>query len=399
MSLGSISDLNDALLATRTATQHASNRVRPSLPTRARPASLTTSELGIAPSMDPVTDQERLQRFIDDIATDGIIGVIDAGHWLLHRTLQLHDGIRLCGRGMNRTIIEARTEDWQHDDYTLMGLGVNNHLNENGIFLSDFNLIGADKSATRNGAALQLNGINDFSLERIKVVDGSDAGIRIAGYGVGRFTNDITSNFWNSTKRGKIQGCIAVRGSLGIELEGGVEGVLVEGNHIHDSALHGIRLPSAYDCILLANHVTGARNGIWIDRHRGIHVLHNTATRVERGCVYGGFNRHRDGEISQGLWIIGNRFQASRSTITDAYHGSPDKFTHIVKIKDNILEGGNIRLLWSRRVDIQGNDGDGGNAIITSHQVSGRVGNNAMRLLNRSPLIRDLGNNFNLSDT
>lgn len=396
MSLGSVFDAQDVLLAStgtqsvpRSSTGHGG---------RARPYIRTTSEAGIFPSGDPITDHRRLQGFIDDVATDGVPGVIEAGHWYVHRRLLLRDGIHLSGQGMKRTIIEARAEAWSQERYTLMDLEVGTRLHENGAFLSDFTLIGADKEATDNGALLILEGLSDFLVERVQVVDASSYGIFVTGYGVGRFTNDIDSSFWNSTHRGIIRQCRAVRGQVGIGCEGGAQNVLIMGNHTDGQALHGFRLASAYDTQLIANSAVNTRNAYWIDRHKGIHVLHNTATRVETGCVYGGFHRHRDDEISRGLWIVGNRFSTSKAAITDAYHGSSDKFTRSVKIKDNLLEGGSLRLLWTRGVDVQGNDGDGSNAIITSHQVSGRIGNNFMPLQNRADNVEDLGRNYGLDE-
>lgn len=396
MSLSSVSDAQDLVLTSTGTT--AASRPSASREGRAKPYNLTTSEAGIAPSGDPITDHQRLQGFIDDVATDGILGVIEAGHWYVHRRLLLRDGIRLTGRGMQRTIIEARPEVWSQDRFTLMDLEVGHHLHANGAFLSDFTLIGADKKATDNGALLILEGLSDFLVERVQAVDASSYGIFVAGYGVGRFTNDIHSKFWNSTHRGVIRQCQAVRGQIGIGCEGGAQNVLIMGNHTDGQALHGFRLASAYDTQIIANSAVNTRNAYWIDRHKGIHVLHNSATGVERGCVYGGFDRHRDDEVSRGLWIVGNRFNTSKSAITDAYQGDADKFTRSVKIKDNLLEGGNVRLLWSRSVDIQGNDGDGSNAIITSHQVSGRIGNNYMKLLNRADNVEDLGRNHSLEE-
>lgn len=400
MSLDSIMDTDPAWLVSA----GASPGMTPSgkVPViRPRPAILTTSQAGIVPSSDPVADHQHLQRFIDDVATDGLVGVIEAGHWLVHRKLQLHDGLHLRGQGMTRTIIEARPDDWQEDSYnryTLMHLDVGETLHESGIVLSDLCLIGADKNATDNGPVLRLEGVSDFLIERVRTEDASSYGIYVTGYGVGDFTNDIHSDFWNSTHRGIIRQCRALRGQVGIGCEGGAQNVLIMGNQTDGQTLHGFRLASAYDTQIIANSAINTRNAYWIDRHKGIHVLHNTASEVERGCVYGGFNRHLDGQISKGLWIIGNQFKCSGSPITDAYHGVSDKFTEIVKIKDNLLEGGNVRLLWSRQVDIQGNDGDGSNVIRTSHHVTGMIGNNLMPLYNQATGVIDLGNNLDPGD-
>ncbi len=402
MSLGSVGDVSHPFQATSAAGRRAAANDRTgsmSRRARCRPGSITTSEMDMAPSGDPIRDQQQLQTFLDNIATDGIVGIIEAGHWFLYRKLLLHDGTRLCGQGMERTLLEARLEDWRQDDYVAMHLDVSDSLHPHGVFLSDFCVIGADKHATDNGPLIRLEGMSDFLIERVRTEDASSYGIFVTGYGIGRFTNDIRSSFWNSTHRGIIRQCRALRGQVGIGCEGGAQNILIMGNHTDGQVLHGFRLASAYDTQLIGNSARNTRNAYWIDRHRGIHVLHNTADQVERGCVYGGFHKTHDGEISTGLWIMGNQFKTSKSAITDAYQGKADKFTRIVKIKDNYLQGGNIRLLWSRQVDVQGNDGDGGNAIVTSHEVTGMIGNNFMRLINRADGIEDIGRNLSLESS
>lgn len=398
MSLGSIADTGKAFsLISPVARAAADDRIDANLAQSRRrmPSCVTTSEMGMFPSGDPQKDQEQLQTFLDNIATDGVEGLIDEGHWLVYKKLDLHDGTRLSGRGMLKTIIEARTEDWKQKNYVLLHLDVDKTLHKNGVILKDFCLIGADKNATHNGPLIRLEGMSDFLIERVRVEDASSYGFYITGYGIGNFTNDIRSSFWNSTHRGIIRQCRAVRGYIGIGCEGGAQNVLIMGNHTEGQVLHGFRLASAYDTQLIANSAENTRNAYWIDRHRGIHVLHNTAHDVERGCVYGGFNTSDDKEISKGLWIMGNQFKTSKSSITDAYQGTSRKYTRMVKIKDNYLQGGGIRLLWSRQIDVQGNDGDGGNAIVTSHQVTGMIGNNFMPLINRADGVEDIGRNMN----
>ncbi len=400
MSLGSLTDDSNHLMASMTAGRERKAPLPdgPSPPSACKTSCVTTSEMGIQPSGDPVSDQEHLQEFLDNIATDGIEGLIESGHWLVHKKLQLHDGIRLCGQGMQRTIIEARQDDWKQDDYVVLHLDVDTSLHRHGVFLSDFCVIGADKKATDNGPLIRLEGMTDFLIERIQVEDPSSYGIFVTGYGVGKFTNDITSTFWNSTHRGIIRQCRALRGQIGIGCEGGAQNILIMGNHSDGQSLHGFRLASAYNSQIIANSATNTRNAYWIDRHRTIHVLHNSASAVERGCVYGGFDTQRDKEVSQGLWIMGNSFTASRSAITDAYHGDSKRYTRGVKIKDNTLVGGGIRLLWSKLVDIQGNQGDGHNIIRTSHGVTGMIGNNMMRLHDSTSGIVDIGHNLDISD-
>lgn len=400
MSLGSIADDNNYLMVSL---KEGSDRKSPrsdsvSQSSTCKASCVTTSEMEIAPTGDPVSDQRNLQGFIDNIASDGVEGLIESGHWLVHKKLMLHDGVRLRGQGMQRTIIEARQDDWEQEDYIVLHLDVGTSLHRHGVFLSDFCVIGADKQATDNGPLIRLEGMTDFLIERIQVEDASSYGIFVTGYGVGNFTNDISSTFWNSTHRGIIRQCRALRGQVGIGCEGGAQNVLIMGNHCDGQALHGFRLASAYDSQIIANSAINTRNAYWIDRHRNIHVLHNSSSGVERGCVYGGFDAKREEEVSQGLWIVGNSFATSKSAITDAYHGDSEKHTEGVKIKDNILDGGGIRLLWSKKVDIQGNQGDGNNMIRTSHGVTGMIGNNMVRFQNSSSGVIDIGHNLDPSD-
>ncbi|MBB3189395.1 right-handed parallel beta-helix repeat-containing protein [Halomonas cerina] len=400
MSLSSLTDDEKALSGSMTAgsTLLASNRQAATASSGAAPTprgiEVTTSQMGVRPSGDPVTDHRQLQAFLDSIATDGVAGLIEAGHWYVHKKLILHDGTRLRGRGMGRTTLEARPADWQQPDYVLLHLDVDRSLHRHGVFLSDFGVIGADKQATDNGPLLRLEGMSDFLLERLQVEDASSYGIFVTGYGVGTFTNDIDAPFWNSTHRGTIRQCRALRGQVGIGCEGGAQNVLIMGNHTSGQTLHGFRLASAYETQLVANSARDTRNAYWVDRHRGVHVLYNTARKVEQGCVYGGFHDQKDGEISKGLWIMGNEFDTTDTAITDAYHGDANKFTNDVKIKDNMLSGGNVRLLWTRKVDVQGNSGDGRNVIRTSHHVTGMIGNNLMPLYNTATGVIDIGNNL-----
>lgn len=404
MSLSSLTDDESALRGGMAAgsTLLASNRQAGATLSAASSApkriEVTTSQMGFHPSGDPLTDHRQLQAFLDNIATDGVTGLIEAGHWYVHQKLILHDGIRLKGRGMGLTTLEARPADWRQSDYVLLHLDVDRTLHQHGVFLSDFGVIGADKRSTDNGPLLRLEGMSDFLLERLQVEDASSYGIFVTGYGVGRFTNDIEDAFWNSTHRGIIRQCRALRGQVGIGCEGGAQNVLIMGNHASGQTLHGFRLASAYETQLIANSARDTRNAYWVDRHRGIHVLYNTARKVEQGCVYGGFHDEDDGEVSKGLWIMGNDFQTTDATITDAYHGTAHKFTNDVKIKDNMLAGGHVRLLWSRRVDMQGNSGDGHNLIRTSHRVTGMIGNNFMRLYNTASGVVDIGNNLDPND-
>lgn len=360
----------------------------------------TTDMHGISPSGNAATDRANLQDFINTLKTNNVfMGVIKAGTWKLDERLTLHDGLRLRGEGMLKTIIDCPTATWNDGGgYSAMELEDDGTSNAyNGIFLSDFCVIGADKNATDNGALINLRSMHDFKIERVRVEDGSSYGIFCAAYGVGNFTNDINSDFWNSGKRGVITECQVYRGQVGIGLEGGAEGILIMANHCYDVKFHSYRIASGYDCTVAFNTANGVYNGIWIDRHKGILVTGNKIRGImNSGIPYGGFNGS-DGIKSDGLIITNNQlYSAGGGMITDSYQGDDVKRTHHVTIANNQFFGessNTIRFLWSRRLNIQGNTSNGP-VIRTSHGSTGIVGNNMMRLWEKASGVIDMGNNI-----
>lgn len=364
----------------------------------------TTEAHGISPSGNPVTDRTNLQAFIETLKTEKIfMGVIKEGVWKLDKPLTLYDGLRLRGEGMERTIIDCPTATWDHTgsgQFNAMRLEDDGTSNAyNGIFLYDFQVIGADKNATDNGALVSLRSCYDFEIKRVKVVDASSYGIFVAGYGVGSFTNDINSEFWNSAHRGVITQCVGIRGQIAIGLEGGAEGVLIMANHAYDTALHSFRVSSGYDCTLAYNTINGAQNAIWVDRHKGIKIIGNTVRgNTGNGMAIGGFNSS-DGIKSLGVIIVDNQVHSGGGLgITDAYQGDDSKRTHNMTVHNNQffspgLSGGHIRFLWTRRLSVQGNTSDYP-VIRTSHNCTGIVGNNMMELWEKAAGVIDMGNNI-----
>ena len=363
----------------------------------------TTENHGISPSGNPATDRINLQDFIDTMeANQTFRGVIKEGTWQIDSTLFLFDGCRIRGDGIDRTVIDCPTATWaplapyENSYYGLM-LDVEDSLHTKGVHLNDFTIIGADKNATDNGPLIRLEGLDDFTITRVKVVDGSSYGIYVTGYGVGAFTNDITSDFWNSTHRGVIEQCVALRGQVGIGLEGGSEQILLTANHTYSTALHGIRIASGYDCVMAFNTVNGSYNGFWLDRHKGIKLVHNTARDITGNAItYGGFGAS-DGIKSTGLLIQGNETHTLEggSHISDSYHGTSSKNTIGVQILGNSFYGpGTIRFLNSKRLNIQQNYSDGQNVIRGQSGATGIICNNMMRIFDKSAGMQDLGNNI-----
>lgn len=374
---------------------------------------VTTEDFAISPSDDPATDRANLQAFINSLRGTNLRGLIKAGHWKLDRTLQIYDGIRLYGEGMEETILECMPDAWNSEDFHAIGAEYSSTIDvkTRGIHLYDLQAIGADKEASDNGGLIVLNAVHDFRIERVKGVDGSGSCIRVTGYGKGNFTNDLTSDFWNSAQRGIIRDCVAVRGQIGIEFEGGVEAATIENNACYDQALHGIRIPSAYSCNIRGNHIYRAQNAIWVDRHRDIVVSQNIVKDCQRGVAYGGFatdGTNDEGFQSHGLVIDSNIIYARTSLITDSYQGSDTKNTDGVSITNNHFyavdsdESATIRLLWSKNVIIQGNIGfgiNGNDAVIyTSHDTTGVCMNNWMHVYSLADGMVDGGNNFYPAD-
>lgn len=374
---------------------------------------ITTEDFAISPSGDPATDRANLQAFIDSLRDTNLRGLIKAGTWQLDRTLKIYDGIRLHGEGMEDTILECMTDAWNSEGFDGIEAEYSSNIDvkTRGIHLYDLQVIGADKDASGDGGLITLNGVHDFRLERVKGVDGSDACIRVTGYGKGNFTNDITSEFWNSTQRGIIRDCVVVRGRVGIELEGGVEAATVENNACYDNGLHGIRVPSAYNCNIRGNHIYRTENAIWVDRHRDIVLSQNFIKDSQRGVVYGGFatdGTNDAGFQSHGLIIDSNIIYARTSLITDAYQGTDTKNTDGVTITNNHFYAidsdgsASIRMLWTKNLIIQGNVGFGINGhdatIHTSHATTGMCANNWMYVLSLADGMVDGGNNIDPVD-
>lgn len=360
----------------------------------------TTENHGIAPSGNAATDRANLQGFIDTLETNQTFrGVIKQGTWQIDDTLYLFDGCRIRGDGIDRTIIDCPTATWNSGDGSFNGIRLlaEETLNTKGVHLEDFTIIGADKDATDNGPLIRLVGLDDFSVTRVKAVDASSYGIFVAGYGVGAFTNDINSDFWNSTHRGVISQCVTERGQVGIGLEGGAEGVLIMANHCYDTALHSFRIASGYDCVVAFNTVNGSFNGYWVDRHKGIKLVHNTARGITGNAItYAGFSTS-DGIKSKGFLIQGNETHTldGGTHISDSYHGTSTKNTVGVQILGNAFFGpGTIRFLYSKRLLIQGNYSDGECVIRGQSGATGIIMNNMMRIFDKAAGMQDLGNNI-----
>lgn len=373
-----------------------------------RGQAVTSASMGYVPTGDPVTDTQNLQTFVDNIATDRVDGYAAEGQWELEDQIQLPDGVRLHGLGMRRTIFNCDPANWNATHYTPLRMDTsmnNDQHNTNGVVLADFCVIGADKNRSDSGGGLiRLHGLYDFLVERLLLIDASSYGLFIAGYGVGDFTNDINSDFWNSTFRGTVRDCLAYRGQIGFGTEGGAENILFDrctaiGNYglgNLDFGLHAYRSASGYNVRYRDCTARGYRNGFLLDRYKQMQVKGCFIDTCRYGVAVGSFY---DGEaISQGLQILDNYFycveenNVSPSAITDTYLSN--RSVEGVIVHGNIMAQGGMSFRQCRQMVVSNNTSlQSGSGITCASNATGIVANNACSFSNSASGVTNGGNN------
>lgn len=359
---------------------------------------LTTAAYGISPSSNPTTNVNNLQAFIDYAYANNLIGQIGAGTWEMNSMLYLRNGSRIIGCGMGITILEG-VSGWSGANRIFyMDDGTNgDQINDKGLILGDMTCIGADKSASRDGSTIHLQALENFEIYRIHAQYGSDACIRVAGYGVGDFTNDITDPFWNASYRGHLHDCITDNGYLGIEVEGGLENYLIEKNTVRGASQHGIRLPSLYNGWVNKNDVSGCGTGLYHARCRKTWVTDNVFSNNDRGISIAGFYAS-DPETTTNLIVRGNDIRAAAGGwgISDSYLGGSDRWSNGVIIDGNIFaDGAGISLRHTRNAMVVHNISlDDSNDIMCDVDATGLVANNLMRFTNSASGVVNGGNNL-----
>lgn len=372
---------------------------------------ITTTAYGITPSSNPATNRSNLQAFINYCHSNDLTGMIDAGNWEVDSTLRGRNGLRLMGRGMWRTFIYGTPSGWSagSNNYSVFRLDTSDNggnLNDRGLYLSDLNFSSADKTrADTGGACVRIQGTSDGVIERVCVSDASSYGIFVSGYGMGNFTNDIFSNFWNSGFRFTVRDCLALRGQIGFGTEGGMENILFQrctsiGNYglaESDRGLHGYRSASGYNVVYDGCRASGYRNGFLLDRYKNMLYTGCFIEKCRNGIAPGSFYAD-DGEISHDLRIVNNYFNcedqdgSQARAINDSYVGS-GRVLHGLIIQGNVVKNGNILIGRSRQVNISGNVGLNSSSVIScGSNVTGRVFGNTMNVSSYGGTI-DGGNN------
>lgn len=375
---------------------------------------LTTSQYGISPTSNSSTNINNLQNFVDYITDNDLFGIIDPGVWMINRELQVYSNTRLSGRGMFKTILRADIANWNQSNWTMLDHDPdrNNFTIGTGLYLSDMQIEGGDKNRTDNGGLVVIMGMEDFVVERMFFIDGSSYNIFIAGYGLGSFTNDINSEFWNSLHRGTVRDCLSWRGQIGFGTEGGAENVLFErctaiGNAERadmDWGLHAFRSASGYNITLHKFTGIGYRNGVLLDRYKHIHINGSKFDRVRNGVAVGSFYAS-DGEISKDVRITNNWFQVEPENgedgraINDSYISGRQMEGLI--ITGNNVKGGRFSIGQARRCIVQGNVAhDSASYINFFGSSSGLASNNLMEFQDSSSnVVVDGGNNIPYANT
>jgi polygalacturonase len=220
---------------------------------------------------------------------------------------------------------------------------------------------------TRVSSTILIDWAENVLIQNVTSINGSDACIRVTGYGSGTFTNDILSSFWNNTFNVTIKDCNISNGYLGIEVEGGAENVLISGCRIDDISTHGIRIPSGYNVQCVNNTLINMQGrGFWVDRHRDILIDGNYVECVGDSSSYcvslGGFDSADpdDNSVVSTNVIVTNNILLSTNafSFTDDFQGSSTKFTEGVVISNNTVKG-DIFILNSKKFTCSNNQGTG----------------------------------------
>ena len=365
---------------------------------------VSNRQMGIQATTDPELGRQRLQQFVDQCASDNVIGYIDSERWAINNTVFMPERLRLVGRGMWNTTIDCG-EEWDNDSFYAfrMTASRNNVISIN-PYLADFGVIGADKTRRDDGPLIRLDGVEDAVIERLRLEDPSSYGLFISGYGIGDYTNDIESDMWNSTHRVTVRDCLALRGQIGFGTEGGAENVLFHrchsiGNYNTSGwGLHGYRSASGRNVRYDSCTAHGYRNGFLLDRYKHMQYTNNKVTQCRNGIAMGSYYPD-DQDVSHDVRIINNYFHcveengSSPLGINDYYISSRE--CHGVVVQGNVTKGAShLRFGQSKRLMVTGNvSSDGQAEIITSHAATGLVANNVMELGQKADGIIDGGNN------
>lgn len=306
--------------------------------------------------------------------------------------IKLKSNVTLAGEGWEKTKLVG-TSWGDSSNYRVIHLDREDGAHTD-VFVKNLEITSADTAKNNNGAALQLQRVTNFGVEGVKVIDGSDACIRVDGYGDGTFVDDPEDPFWNNTRGGYIRHCHTLRGSTGIEIEGGAEDIDVSNNNIEGhgdgSQQHALRISSGYNIRIFGNDIRGANRAIWLDRHRDIFVWGNKLTCQSTQVIVDliGFDQTAVSLDSENVFINENVFYGDDvRCISDSVGGTSDRYSFNVHVfnnrfdTDNVHSSASITFRNARSVHVCNNIGIGGEEVnLWNGASTGSVINNRMGL-------------------
>jgi hypothetical protein len=373
------------------------------------PVFMTTQQYGISgPSSNATTNRQALQEFFWEMAEDGTVAVIEDGHWFVDDWLYLPDGLKVIGRGMERTFIRGDGV-WNASHPTVMRMDANRSgvgVNTRGLILAHMQVIAPPTDSSNSGGDLvSVRGVHDYELHHLRLRGAQGANLYVSGYGVGSFADTIdadpagppdpsNSKFWGNNRRGHIHHIHTIDGMMGIELEGGCYDTVVEYSRVDNPSLHCLRFSAGWKATARYNQLRGGTNGFYVGRSDDIHIHKNHFIGMQRGISYAGLRGSDMPLRSKGLKITDNTIQVTGTGITDAHIGSDSQqYFSGVQITGNYLKSGNMRFTKSRLMNIQNNICETNQTIHPSSNVTGIIGNNLMRLNNQASGVVSIGNN------
>lgn len=353
---------------------------------RKRSSHYRLEDFGATDSVSAATGAQIGATFIKKCSEDGLPGVLPLYRLNTDKPIPLKSNILIIGQGQASGFIGS---SWVGATFEILSCVKDDGPYEN-ISLQDFYVEGADKSTTRSGSNIRLTNIINANLSKIKSVDGSDACIRVDGYGTGAFIDDPENVFWNNSFDIVLEDCITVNGFLGIELEGGAQRVSMRNPYVLNPTSHGIRLASAYDVDILGGSVVGfGSTGIYLDRHFNIFIgggikLNSTKASSDAGITIAGFDRTSVSMISENVTISDVTFLGETYVpITDNYTGSTNKYTtglFVSGVKDLTTNGVGGKIFathdYSRDIFYRGNYSKNKEFRAFSNLASGMVVDN-----------------------
>ena len=278
-------------------------------------SSINILSVGAVPGDESFDNTPLIQEAVNDLFEKygGGEVVVPEGEFHLHSPVYLKSNITIRGEG-HGSKLTGNNAFWSSAERAILfAIRQSDTLPYAGpyenITIADLSVTAyVDSVKKRGSSAIHIQYCNGVFIERVYVREGSDANIRVDGYGEGEFVDDPESPFWGNSRNVWIKDNICENGFLGIELEGGVEKAYISGNTIKGSLSHDIRLPSAYSAIISGNSCHGALGScVYLARCKNILVENNHFNQDPSITRTVGI-----GEDVDGVVITGNHFKNGR---------------------------------------------------------------------------------------